>query len=73
MKVYTYSKARQNLAKLLDEVIREGKVQIKRRDGSTFMIKPVKEKKSPLDIEGVDTNLKLADINESVRESRERS
>lgn len=73
MKVYTYSKARQNLAKLLDEVTREGEAQIKRRDGSTFMIKPVNKRKSPLDIKGVDSGLKLNDINKAVRESRARA
>lgn len=45
MKVYTYSQARQKLAKLLDDASGEGQVQIKRRDGQTFVIKPVEEKK----------------------------
>jgi len=72
MKVYTYSKARQQLAKLLDDATQEGQVQIKRRDGQTFIIKPVKEKKSPLDVPGVSTDLSLDELNEAVRESRER-
>lgn len=33
MKVRTYSEARQRLASLLDQSRREGKVQIRRRDG----------------------------------------
>lgn len=73
MKVYTYSQARQELAKLLDDARKEGQVQIKRRDGQTFVIKPIKKQKSPLDIKGVDTGLKLKDINKAVRESRERT
>ena len=72
MKVYTYSQARQNLAKLLDDARQEGQVQIKRRDGQTFIIKPVEEKESPLDISGVSTDLTLDELNEAVRESRKR-
>ncbi|MDZ7757753.1 type II toxin-antitoxin system Phd/YefM family antitoxin [Rhodohalobacter sp.] len=72
MKVYTYSQARQKLAKLLDDARQEGQVQIKRRDGQTFIIKPVEEKESPLDIAGVSTDLTLDELNEAVRESRER-
>lgn len=72
MKVYTYSQARQQLAKLLDEARQEGHVQIKRRDGQTFVIKPVKEGKSPLDVVGVSIDLSLDELNEAVRESRER-
>lgn len=72
MKVYTYSQARQKLAKLLDDARQEGQVQIKRRDGQTFVIKPVEEKKSPLDIAGVSTDISLDELNKAVRESRER-
>ena len=72
MKVYTYSQARQNLAELLDDARQQGQVQIKRRDGQTFIIKPVEEKKSPLNVAGVSTNLSLNELNEAVRESRER-
>lgn len=73
MKVYTYSSARQKLAKLLEEASIEGKVGIKRRDGATFIVKPVTEKGSPLDIKGVDTKLDLDILNSTVRESRERT
>ena len=72
MKVYTYSQARQKLTKLLDDARREGQVQIKRRDGQTFIVKPVEEKDSPLDVAGVSTNLSLEELNQAVRESRER-
>lgn len=72
MKVYTYSQARQKLAKLLDEARREGEVQIKRRDGQTFIIKSVEENESPLDVPGVTTDVSLDELNEAVRESRER-
>lgn len=72
MKVYTYSEARQKLAELLDDARREGQVQIKRRDGQTFIIKPAEEKESPLDVAGVTTGISLKELNEAVRESRER-
>lgn len=72
MKVYTYSQARQKLAKLLDEARKDGQVQIQRRDGQTFVIKPMKEEKSPLDVAGVSTDITLDELNEAVRESRER-
>jgi len=70
MKVYTYSQARQKLAELLDEARREGQVQITRRDGQKFIIMPVKEDKSPLDVAGVATDISLDELNEAVRESR---
>ena len=72
MKVYTYSQARQKLAKLLNDAREDGQVQIKRRDGQTFVIKPVKEDKSPLDVTGVTTDIRLDELNEVVRETRER-
>lgn len=74
MKVYTYSQARQKLAQLLDDARQEGEVQIKRRDGQTFVIKPVEEKDSPLDVAGVtpETVISLDELNKAVRESRER-
>jgi PHD/YefM family antitoxin component YafN of YafNO toxin-antitoxin module len=72
MKVYTYSQARQKLAKLLEEARSDGEVGIKKRDGQTFILRPAEKKGSPLDIEGVETNLDLDTINEAVRESRER-
>lgn len=72
MKVYTYSQARQKLAKLLDDACQEGQVQIKRRDGQTFIIKPVEANESPLDVAGVTTDISLDELNQAVRESRER-
>jgi len=41
MKVYTYSRARQQLARLLEEASREGEVQIERQDGRVYVIMPV--------------------------------
>lgn len=73
MKVYTYSQARQQLAQLLDDAREDGQAQIRRRDGQTFVIKPLEEKKSPLDVAGVSSDLSLDEINNIVREGRERA
>lgn len=72
MKVYTYSQARQKLAQLLDDARQEGQVQIKRRNGQTFVLKPIKNDVSPLDVPGVSTDISLQELNEAVRKSRER-
>lgn len=73
MTVYTYSQARQNLAFLLDEALAKRNILIKRRDGSLFTIKPVTKKKSPLDIEGIKTDISTNELIDIIRESRERN
>lgn len=73
MKVYTYSQARQRLAKILEEAQGEGAVVIRRRDGQTFVLKPEPQSGSPLDVEGVDLGVRTNEIIGFVRESRERS
>ena len=72
MKVYTYSEARQRLARLLDEARKGGEIRIKRRDGTEFAVRPVQSDASPLDVPGVDTGLTREDILAAIRESRER-
>ena len=72
MKVYTYSQARQNLSKLLDEAKNEGEVRIKRRDGKTYILKPLQENTSPLDVEGIESDFTIQELNSIVREGRER-
>ena len=73
MKTYTYSEARQRLATLLDEARREGRVQIRRQDGSTFVLQPVVSDRSPLDVPGVRSRLRRGELVALVREERERS
>ena len=68
METFTYSEARQKLAKLLDKAKKEGSVLIKRRDGSVFELRPVNGKKSPLDVKGVDLGLNSKEISEILRE-----
>jgi hypothetical protein len=73
MKTYTYSEARQRLARLLDEARREGQVQIRRRDGSTFLLQAVRPTESPLDVPGVRSGLRRGELVELVRAERARS
>ena len=72
MNTYTYSEARQRLAALLDKAKKEGKVLIKRKDGSIFELKSVTEKKSPLDVKGVNIKLERDEILDVLREVRSR-
>ncbi len=69
--VYNYSKARQNLAAVLEQAAREGEVRIKRKDGQVFVIKPEFGKDSPLDIEGVSLNISTDEVVAIIREGRE--
>lgn len=71
MKVYTYSQARQNLSEVLNRSKTEP-VLIRRRGGEIFRIAPQRQKRSPLDIEGVKTKVTTKDILAAVRESRHR-
>lgn len=73
MKVYTYSEARQKLSAVLDRAKAEGEVRIKRRDGGEFVVRPAERRGSPLDVEGVDTDVTAEEIVEAVREIRERN
>ena len=70
MVVYTYSEARQKLATLLDQVLQEGEVRIKRRDGQVFVVKPEAERGSPFDVPGVDLDVRATEIVRFVQEGR---
>lgn len=70
MRIYTFSQARQQLATVLDEASREGEVQIRRRDGRSFVVQPLVEAGSPLDVPAVPTALTTAEILALVREGR---
>ncbi len=70
MRIYTYSEARQRLAKVFEQARKEGAVRIRRRDGQTFVIKPEQSSRSPLDVEGVDLGVTTDEIVDFVRESR---
>jgi len=70
--VYTYSEARQKLAKVLEQASTEGEVLIRRKDGQVFVIKPILEKKSPLDVAGIDLGISTPELIDIIRESREK-
>jgi hypothetical protein len=70
MTVFRYSQARQNLGRVLEWARKEGKVLIKRKDGSIFALCPETPNISPLDVERIKTNVTTDDIVSAVRESR---
>jgi len=70
MNVYTYTEARQNLAKLLDQAAEEGEVMIRRRDGKVFVVKVQPQVQSPLDVEGVDLGISTDEILAFIEEGR---
>ena len=70
MKVFTYSEARQNLAKIL-VMAQSEEIEIRRRDGAVFLLKSkVESKSSPFDVSGIRTKATTKDILEAVHESR---
>mgnify|MGYP002761318179 FL=1 len=73
MRVYTYSEARQNLADLLDQAGEEGEVRIRRRDGSEYVLRPLRLEGSPLDVPSVSTGVSAEEIVAAVRAGRERA
>lgn len=72
MRVYSYTEVRQNLASILDEANKKGVVQINRRDGQSFLLKPIPITGSPLDIKGIDVDISTTEIIDIIREGRER-
>jgi hypothetical protein len=58
---------------LLDQARREGRVQIRRQDGSTFVVEPVVSDRSPLDVPGVRSRLRRGELVALVRQERERA
>jgi len=72
MRIYTFSEARQNFASILEKAKTEGRVLIKRKNGSLFAIQPLTKKDSPLDVEGINIGLTSSEIVDIVREVRER-
>lgn len=73
MKAFTYSEARQNLAKLMTMAQSE-EIEIRHKDGRVFSLRAKPPaKRSPFDIAGIDnTSVTTADILKAVRASRQR-
>jgi antitoxin Phd len=72
MQVYTYSEARQKLAKVLEQAESAGKVLIRRKDGRTFALVPEQLRSSPLDISSIKAAISTEEIVSIVRKGRER-
>lgn len=73
MKLYTFSDARQQFAKVLDTAKKEGKVLIRRRDGSLFSLTAEKVAVSPFDVKGISTKVTTSEIVDVLRSERERT
>lgn len=73
MKLYTYSDARQQFSKVLETASKEGKVLIRRRDGSLFSLVPEKRSQSPFDVDGISTGVSTKDIVGTLRSERGRT
>jgi len=70
MKVFTYSEARQHLAKILTLAQKE-EVEIRRKDGTVFSLRSKKRNaSSPFDVPGIKTEATTQDILDAIRESR---
>ena len=72
MTTFTFSEARQKFAAVLEKAKSEGRVLVRRKDGTVFMIQPVERPESPLDVEGVNLKPTADEIVGIVREIRKR-
>lgn len=73
MKLYTFSDARQQFSKVLDTAKKEGKVLIRRRDGSLFSLVPETQTGSPFSVEGIDIGISTTEIVDLIRSERSRT
>jgi len=73
MKLYTYSDARQQFAKVLETASKEGKVLIRKRDGRLFSLVPEPEMASPFDVDGIDVAATTNDIVNTLRTERRKT
>lgn len=72
MQVFTYSEARQKLAKVLEQADSTGKVLIRRKDGRTYALIPENIPRSPLDVASIKANISTQELVSIIREGRER-
>lgn len=70
--VYTYSEARQNFSKILDEVEISGKVLIRRKDGRVYELTSAKLKRSPLDVPSIKAEITTDEIVSLIRKGRDK-
>lgn len=73
MKIYTYSKAREKLATILEESKSE-EVVIRRRKGDLYSIVPKSRvPRSPFNVSGLRKKITRREILDAIRDSRERT
>ena len=73
MNIFTFSNARQHLSEVLNLAQQDGKVYIKRKDGSLFSIHPEPTIRSPFEgVKGQNMMLNEEEIITITRESRDR-
>jgi hypothetical protein len=73
MQIYTYSEARQQFARVLQQAESTGKVLIRRKDGRTFALIPEQILSSPLDVPSVKADISTQEIVAVIRKGRERT
>jgi antitoxin Phd len=73
MQIYTYSEARQKLARVLDKAESTGKVLIRRKDGRTFALTPERNRQSPLDVPSIRAAISTKELVALVRKERGRT
>ncbi len=72
MTIYTFSEARQKFASILNQAVIEGEVLVRRKDGSSFIIKPIERTESPLNVQGINIKMTSDEIIDILHEIRER-
>ena len=72
MEIYSYSEARRKLSSVLDKAESKGKVFIRRRDGRTYSLVPVRLPISPLDVPCVSANIDTREVVGLIRRQRGR-
>ncbi len=70
MDTYTLTEARQKLSFILDRAKKKGKVFIQRKDDSVFEVKALSDKKSPLDVKGINIEISREEIIKAIKESK---
>ncbi|MBN1639259.1 MAG: hypothetical protein JW866_09840 [Ignavibacteriales bacterium] len=69
MNIYTYTDKKQNFEYLFEQAKKEGKLLIKRKDGTLFELKLLP---SPLDVKGLNLKITKEEIIEFIDESRKK-
>lgn len=68
----TYLETQESLSVLLERAREQGEVRIRRTDGQVFVLRPEGERRSALDVAGINLDISTEEIVAFVREGRER-